>query len=56
VGGCDERSVDAVTSRLNLVDAETAREVKRYERDHKDRAGVIQAAERRFDRSSPLLP
>ena len=49
--GYDEQSVDAVTSRLNEVDAETARLVKRYEREHKDRAGVIQAAERRIDRS-----
>ena len=49
--GYDEQSVDAVTSRLNEVDGETARLVKRYERDHKERAGVIQAAERRIDRS-----
>jgi hypothetical protein len=49
--GYDEQSVDAVTSRLNEVDTETARLVRRYERDHKDRVGVIQAAERRIDRS-----
>jgi hypothetical protein len=49
--GYDEQSVEAVTSRLNEVDTETARLVKRYEREHKDRAGVIQAAERRIDRS-----
>ena len=48
--GYDEQSVDAIASRLNEVPAETARQVKRYERDHKDRAGVIQAAERRIDR------
>ena len=48
--GYDEQSVDAVTSRLDDVDTETARLVRRYERDHKDRAGVIQAAERRIDR------
>jgi hypothetical protein len=48
--GYDEQSVEAVTSRLNEVDTETAREVRRYERDHKDRAGVIQAAERRIER------
>jgi len=48
--GYDEQSVEAVTSRLNEVDTETAREVRRYERDHKGRAGVIQAAERRIDR------
>jgi len=49
--GYDEQSVEAVTSRLNEVDTETAREVRRYEREHKGRAGVIQAAERRIDRS-----
>jgi hypothetical protein len=49
--GYDEQSVDAVTSRLNEVDGEIARLVKRYEREHKERAGVIQAAERRIDRS-----
>jgi hypothetical protein len=46
--GYDEQSVDAVTSRLNQVDAETARQVKAYERDHKDRSGVIDAAEQRI--------
>ena len=49
--GYDEQDVDAVASQLNTVDSDTAREVKRYERDHKDRAGVIEAAERRLDRS-----
>ena len=49
--GYDEQSVDAVTNRLNDVDGETARLVKRYEREHKDRAGVVQAAERRIDRN-----
>jgi hypothetical protein len=49
--GYDEQGVDAVTRRLGEVDDETARMVKRYERDHKDRAGVIQAAERRIGRS-----
>jgi hypothetical protein len=49
--GYDEQSVEAVTSRRNEVDTETAREVRRYEREHKGRAGVIQAAERRIDRS-----
>jgi hypothetical protein len=48
--GYDEQSVDAVTGKLDEVDGETARQVKRYERDHKDRAGVIQAAVRRIDR------
>ena len=48
--GYDEQSVDAIASRLDDVPAETARQVKVYERDHEDRAGVIQAAERRIDR------
>lgn len=48
--GYDEQSVNAVTTRLDEVDAELARRVKSYERDHKDRSGVIQAAERRLDR------
>jgi hypothetical protein len=49
--GYDEQSIDAITSGLNEVDGETARLVKRYDRDHKERAGVIQAAVRRIDRS-----
>jgi len=49
--GYDEQSVDAITAKLEGLDADTARQVKRYERDHKDRSGVIQAAELRIDRS-----
>jgi hypothetical protein len=49
--GYDEQDVDAVTSKLNSVDSDTAREVKRYERDHKNRAGVLQAADQRLARS-----
>jgi hypothetical protein len=48
--GYDEQDVDAVTAKLNTVDSDTARNVKRYERDHKDRAGVIQAADQRLAR------
>ena len=48
--GYDEQDVDAVTAKLDTVDSDTAREVKRYERDHKDRTGVIDAAERRLTR------
>jgi hypothetical protein len=48
--GYDEQDVDAVAAKLNSVDSETAREVKRYERDHKDRAGVIDAADKRLAR------
>jgi hypothetical protein len=49
--GYDEQDVDAVASKLDAVDSDTARRVKRYERDHKDRAGVIQAADKRLARS-----
>ena len=48
--GYDEQDVSAIASKLDHGDAETARRVKRYERDHKDRAAVIHAAERRLDR------
>jgi hypothetical protein len=48
--GYDEQDVDAVAAKLDTVDSDTARQVKRYERDHKDRAGVIQAADKRLAR------
>ena len=48
--GYDELSVDAITKRLGELDADGAREVKRYERDHKDRSGVVEAAQHRIDR------
>ena len=49
--GYDEQDVDAVAAKLHSVDSDTAQQVKRYERDHKDRAGVIQAANQRLARS-----
>jgi len=49
--GYDEQSVDAITTALNDTDALTAQEVKAYERDHKSRAGVIEAAEKRIERN-----
>ena len=48
--GYDEAGVDAVTGALANADAETARRVRTYERDHKDRVGVIEAADTRIDR------
>jgi hypothetical protein len=48
--GYDEQGVGAIATKLDHGDAETARRVKRYERDRKDRAAVIHAAERRLDR------
>jgi ferritin-like metal-binding protein YciE len=44
--GYDEQSVGDVTSRLAGADDETRRRVLDYERRHKDRAGVLRAAER----------
>jgi SpoVK/Ycf46/Vps4 family AAA+-type ATPase len=47
--GYDEQSVDAITTALSDADAETARKVKAYERDHKGRTGVIETADKRID-------
>ena len=44
--GYDEQNVDAITTALADGDADTAHKVRSYERDHKDRAGVIDAADR----------
>ena len=49
--GYDEQSVDAITSALGNVDALTAQEVKAYERDHKNRSGVIETATKQTDRN-----
>jgi hypothetical protein len=46
----DEQSADAIASRLDRVDVDTARRVRSYERGHKDRPEVVQAAERRIER------
>lgn len=47
--GYDESSVDAVTKALREADADVAREARTYEREHKGRSGVIEAADRRLD-------
>jgi hypothetical protein len=44
--GYDEQSVDAITTALADADSATARKVLAYERDHKDRAGVLDTADR----------
>jgi hypothetical protein len=49
--GYDEQRVDAITAALNDSDAPAAQKVKLYERDHKGRAGVIEAAETRIERN-----
>ena len=46
--GYDERSVDAITTRLRDTDADAARAVRDLERARKNRAGVIQAADQRL--------
>jgi hypothetical protein len=48
--GYDEQSADAVATRLEAVDLDTVRQVRNYERDHKDRSDVVAAASRRIQR------
>ena len=48
--GYDELSVEAVGNALNERDTNTAERVRSYERDHKDRAGVIDTADARIAR------
>jgi hypothetical protein len=48
--GYDEQDAAAITAKLDRADANLARLVTRYERDHKDRADVVEAAKRRIDR------
>jgi len=45
--GYDEQSVSAISSALREADKTTAKAVRAYERKHKARAGVLQAADRR---------
>ena len=49
--GYDEQSAEAITTALDDTDALTAQEVKAYERDHKDRSGVIETAQKRIERN-----
>jgi ferritin-like metal-binding protein YciE len=49
--GYDELSVDDVRAALGQADDERAREVRTYERKHKDRAGIIQATERELSKA-----
>ena len=44
--GYDEESVETITRALGRADDQTARKVVSYERDHKDRSGVIDHATR----------
>ncbi|MGZ6616392.1 MAG: hypothetical protein ACXVFQ_18415 [Solirubrobacteraceae bacterium] len=47
--GYDELSAEAVAKAVNDGDQEHAEKVRSYERDHKSRSGVLQAADRRID-------
>jgi hypothetical protein len=44
--GYDEQSVDAITTALADSTPDTARAVRTYEREHKDRKGIIDATGR----------
>jgi ferritin-like metal-binding protein YciE len=44
--GYDELTVSEIQTALSEADDERAKEVRAYERDHKNRAGVLQATER----------
>jgi len=44
--GYDEQNVDTITSALAAGEADTALKVSAYEREHKDRAGVLEASAR----------
>ena len=48
--GYDDQSADAITTRLNAVDLDTARQARSYECDHKNRRHVLKAATRRIER------
>ena len=47
--GYDELSAEAVAKAVSDGDQERAKKVRSYERHHKDRAGVIEAAGRRIN-------
>ncbi len=49
--GYDELNVDAIAKALDDADTDTAKNVKSYEGARKARSGVIDAAEKRMDRS-----
>jgi SpoVK/Ycf46/Vps4 family AAA+-type ATPase len=48
--GYDEQSVDEISAALDAGDAQTAQEVKAYERGRKARVGVIESADKRIAR------
>jgi SpoVK/Ycf46/Vps4 family AAA+-type ATPase len=48
--GYDELSAEAVAKAVGEGDEQSAKKVRAYEHDHKNRTGVIEAADRRIDR------
>ncbi len=48
--GYDEAGVEAITGALTDAEVDAARRVRTYEREHKDRAGVVEAADKRLER------
>ena len=46
--GYDEQDVSEITKAVGEADAETARKVRAYERDHKGRSTVIDAADKQI--------
>jgi len=49
--GYDEQSVDAISTAIDALDAKQAKTVRAYEHDHKDRTGVVKAAQQRIARN-----
>ena len=49
--GYDEAGAEGIAQALTDTDAQTAGKVRTYEREHKDRAGVIEAADARIERN-----
>jgi len=49
--GYDEQSAEAIKKAVAEIDAQRAKTVLDYERAHKDRAGVVQAAQQRIEGS-----
>ncbi len=48
--GYDEQSVEQIAEALDAADTQTAEKVRAYERDHKERATVLDAAAKRIER------
>ena len=46
--GYDEQTADAIATRLDAAALDTARQARSYERDHKNRSHVLDAAAKRI--------